>query len=1159
MKYPARNPVAPEFENTADQNLPDIYVGCRLGEYELAERIGEGGMGAVYRACSASGEAVAVKLIKRGMDTDAILRRFHNERRILAALEHPNIARLLDAGTTEDGLPYFVMEYIPGRPVDHYCDEQRLTIDERLRLFLKICAAVECAHQLQVIHRDIKPANILVTQYGEPKLLDFGISKILDRDLLATGDQITLTLGPVMTPRYASPEQARGGPVTPASDIYSLGVLLYELLTGRSPYRPTDRSAAALVHAICFQEAEAASFAIGRPGWTDSSVVAITDHRATNVDTLTGLLVGNLDTILFTALEKNPEARYSSVSQLSGDIERHLQGLPIRARRLRWRQLRRGIRERRNALLAIGAVVITLLALGLGYLPFSRGTAPLRSSVAVLGFENLSHLPSSEWLGTALTEMLSTELAAGGRLRTVPGELVSRVKFELALPNSQTFTNETLARLRRSLSADYVVLGSYLAFGEGDGQQIRLDLRLQNTKSGEIVSSVSETRRASDLVALVTGTGDRLRGQLGAGGVDTAGSISLRSVVPAAGDAARNFAEGLQRLRRFDTLAARDLLRNAVTAAPDHALSHAALAAAASQLGYDLEARDEAKKAMDLSSGLSGEDRASIEGRYFETTHDWDRAVQTYQTLRGKFPDNLEYGLRLAAAQTESGGGRAALETIAALRKLPPAANDPRVDLAQAEAALATSNLPLARASAQRAAQSGTAQGFRILAARAHLLESRIFLQLGDPRRSLAAADESENLYRDAGDRPGLAGALNEAGGVLTQLGDVTAARARFQDALAICQTIGDQACISTDLDSLGVLRRREGDLRGALEMHRKAIEIRRQVGDRSGVAAGLYNIANVLETMGDLPQARQAASEALDLRRQLGENRSASLTLSRLANVQRRQGELDEAVRANEQALSGLRAIGDRGGVALALYNLGLALHDQGHLDRSRSVFEEALAIRREQQDKNNLAQVLAALAAVSLAQDRLPEARKLVTESIQLRQDLGESVSLAQSRLVLSRILIAESQPETAAQTAVHAMATFHKAGSPGLEAEAALVLAQADLALGRLREAQNAFDRANQLLNESRDPHLLLMRDLVLAREYQATGRRAEAARILEGALGQATRLGLAALQFEIRLTQVLAGLAPSAPLVSEANAAGFLGIARKAAMRGRSAPV
>ena len=193
-------------------------------------------MGVVYRSRYVeSGEAFAIKLIKRGMDTESVLRRFHNERRILESLDHPNIARILDAGATPEGLPYFVMELIAGQPISVYCDANKLPVAARLRLFEKVCSAVQCAHESSVIHRDIKPENILVTADGEPKLLDFGIAKVLE--LASPTQDATVTILPVMTPHYASPEQARGAPVKAPSDIYSLGVLLYELLAGSSPYR----------------------------------------------------------------------------------------------------------------------------------------------------------------------------------------------------------------------------------------------------------------------------------------------------------------------------------------------------------------------------------------------------------------------------------------------------------------------------------------------------------------------------------------------------------------------------------------------------------------------------------------------------------------------------------------------------------------------------------------------------------------------------------------------------------------------------------------------------------------------------------------------------------------------------------------------------------
>ena len=238
-------------------------VGRRIGAYDVLEEIGHGGMGEVYRAKRADGhyeKEVAIKMVRGGYDTSSVVERFRHERQILASLDHPNIARLIDGGTTEEGIPYLVMELIEGTPIDQYCEVNDLGVPERLRLFIQVCSAVQYAHQRLVIHRDIKPGNILVTKAGVPKLLDFGIAKILD-----PASSSESTIASPMTPEFASPEQIRGEPITTATDVYSLGVVLYRLLAGRSPYATKIRSPHELAKAICEFEPERPSAAVLRP------------------------------------------------------------------------------------------------------------------------------------------------------------------------------------------------------------------------------------------------------------------------------------------------------------------------------------------------------------------------------------------------------------------------------------------------------------------------------------------------------------------------------------------------------------------------------------------------------------------------------------------------------------------------------------------------------------------------------------------------------------------------------------------------------------------------------------------------------------------------------------------------------------------------------
>jgi non-specific serine/threonine protein kinase/serine/threonine-protein kinase len=352
-----------------------LAPGQPIGRYRVVREIGRGGMGAVYlaeRADSQFEQRVAVKLIKRGMDTDAVLRHFRNERQILAGFDHPHIARLLDGGTTDAGLPYFVMEYVEGVPVDAYCDAHALPVTERLKLFREVCAAVAYAHRHLVVHRDIKPSNILVTADGVPKLLDFGIAKILQPGggLAATATATGLRL---MTPEYASPEQARGLSVTTVSDVYSLGVVLYELLTGHPPHRLKSRAPDEVARALNETEPPRPSTVINTvevgvadgAGAPDASTPeSISRTREGTPERLRRRLRGDLDNIVLTALRKEPGRRYQSVEQFSEDIRRHLEGLPVLARgdTLAYR----GAKFVRRNKAAVAAATLVLLSLVFG-------------------------------------------------------------------------------------------------------------------------------------------------------------------------------------------------------------------------------------------------------------------------------------------------------------------------------------------------------------------------------------------------------------------------------------------------------------------------------------------------------------------------------------------------------------------------------------------------------------------------------------------------------------------------------------------------------------------------------------------------------------------------------------------------------------------------
>jgi serine/threonine protein kinase/Tfp pilus assembly protein PilF len=340
-------------------------VGQRVGPYRILRSLGQGGMGEVFlaeRADEQFQQVVAIKLVKRGLLSRHVQGRLLQERQILATLDHPNIARLYDGGTTSDGTPYIVMEYVDGEPIDLYCDRRRLTIEQRLRLFVTVCSAVHRAHQNLIVHRDLKPSNILVTPDGVPKLLDFGIAKLLDDRAMMHTMAVTQADVRVMTPDHASPEQIRGENITTASDIYVLGVLLYELLTGYKPFAVRGLRFGELERAICEDTPPALDVAIAAGEETSlTTAMEIAQQRSTSTPRLRRELKGELDNIVMMAMRKEPQRRYSSVEQFAADVSRYLDRMPVLARADSWSYRAAKFVRRHSLPVALAASFVVLL------------------------------------------------------------------------------------------------------------------------------------------------------------------------------------------------------------------------------------------------------------------------------------------------------------------------------------------------------------------------------------------------------------------------------------------------------------------------------------------------------------------------------------------------------------------------------------------------------------------------------------------------------------------------------------------------------------------------------------------------------------------------------------------------------------------------------
>jgi eukaryotic-like serine/threonine-protein kinase len=1017
-------------------------AGKRIGAYRILREIGYGGMAVVYlaeRADEQYRKRVAIKMLQPGVNKDEILRRFRNERQALAALDHPGIVKLLDGGSTDDGLPYLIMEYVEGVRIDQYCDTHRLSIPARLQLFRAVCLAVQYAHETLVIHRDLKPSNILVTQQGVVRLLDFGIAKVLNPQW-SPETALTRTGWRAMTPEYASPEQMRGAPVTKTTDIYSLGVVLYELLSGHRPHRVGDDSAFEMEpRRYQEEEPEKPSLAVDRidekVSSDDSTRTLITpalvaEARALRPEELTRTLRGDLDTIVMKAIRWVPEDRYSSAEEFAQDIERHLAGLPIQARKPT-PLYRAGKFVRRHTESLATAILILTVTAGLGVWAArwlwkqKMATEPtpgavhirIRPSIAILGFKNLSTRPDTAWVSTALSEMLTTVVGAGEQLRTVPDETVARTKLDLGLSDVESLPPEAVAQVRNNLASDFIVLGSYLDQGKEKGGQIRLDLRLEDTVKGETVAAVSETGSEKTMIDLASQVGARLRQQFGLEKLSQLEADGVRAEVPSNPEAMRPYSQGLASTRAFDALSAQAFLSNAVAIDPGFPLAHSELARTWSSLGYDANAQQEAKKALDQAGNLSREKHLLVEARFYETSRDWAKAIEAYQTLFSFFPDNLEYGLQLANAETAAGRGKDALKSLTALDALRvQTKGDPRINLARSDAAASLGDSKLRRDTAELAAQQAGRQGAKLLLARARDSECRALADLGENEKAKGACYEARQIYQAAGDRSGLAQSLHDMAEVPINQGDFGGAEKLYSQALVIDRAIGNQKGQAKELLNLGVISVKNGQFTTALRFYDEALQDYQNAGDKSGMAAVMGNTGILLRIQGKLQDALNHFQNALELSNQVGHRASSAQAMSAMGDVLLEEGDLPGAYKAYRQASAIDREIGRKIIYASNLTQIGQVLRQQGKAAEAEQAYRESLSMEEELGNKSDAAETRLALAELDCDSGRGTEAEQLSRAAVEaFRADAyADEQSLAQS--TLSRALLQQEKIDEA-----------------------------------------------------------------------------------------------------------------------------------------------
>lgn len=672
-------------------------------------------------------------------------------------------------------------------------------------------------------------------------------------------------------------------------------------------------------------------------------------------------------------------------------------------------------------------------------LPASKVEAPgaetpprIRRSVAVLGFRNLPDHPEDNWLSPAFSEMLSTELASNGDLRMVPGEDVARVKHELPLADEDSLAKPTLDRLRTNPGADIVILGSYTVLPGKADKRIRLDVRVQDTIRGETIAEKSFTGSEGNLFELTTQAGEALRQSLGLSAASTQASVQARAALPSNQEAVRFYTAGQERLWAFDYGHARDLLTKAVAADPGYPLAHAALAEAWTHLGYTSVARAEIERARALYGHLGSEDRLLIDGQYYAATQDRARAIDAYRQLFTQFPDNLDYGLRLADEQRWV-NPKDSLHTLDTLRHLPlPSSDDPRIDYIEARSWV-NNDVAKAQAAARRAVEKGTAQGSRLLVAHAYGILCQTITNGGSTAEVVQACQNARESFAAVGDRN-------------------NAAR---------------ETCDFADFYY------QRGDLDRAEAMYQEAIKVFRQVGDLEGLTTASSNLGDISLARGNLTEAARSLSDAIPGYKEMGDKDGVALTLSDLGEVARRRGDLRAALASYREARAIANEIDDKRAIAYALAGIGDVLADRGDLAAARKSYEESLALRKQTGEKQTVAETELALARLSLEEGHAADAETVIRKcKEQFHQD-GQADDELGAAAALIDALRGQGKSVGAAKEKQANQALAAKSTNQLNRLQFDLAAARVELAIGHLSQARAQLQRA---LDSARAHHFL-----------------------------------------------------------------------------------
>jgi serine/threonine protein kinase/tetratricopeptide (TPR) repeat protein len=1057
------------------------------GRYEIVQLLGEGGMGAVYKARDREVDrTVALKLIRPELASNpTILARFKQELLTAHQVTHKNVIRIYDIAEA-DGVKFITMEYVDGSDLRHILIENgKLAPERAIEIIRQVCLALEAAHSAGVIHRDLKPQNIMQdSKTGRLLVMDFGLARSIE------SEGMTQTGALLGTIEYMSPEQSMGKPLDQRSDIFAVGLIFYEMLTGKTPYKADTAMA---------------------------SLLRRNQERATPAADLDASVPKGLSDIVSKCLERELTNRYQNVQEILQDLDAYqgarptlasISTLPVAPPKptLPWKWI------------GIGSLVLVMLAGGwvlrTGLVRTGSSTAGSGNvkvpelSLAILPFRNASGDSSLDWLGPTLADMLSTGVGQSSQLRVISPERLHQVLSDLRITAESPVDATMISHIAESSSANTVFWGKYVRYQD----KVRIEGTLQDLKHGRNYPIALDAPAEKDVSGTVTQIAEQIRRNLSVS-ADVMNELRASSFQPSSKStvALRNYTQGVQMLRVGRNLDAVKMFDVAIKEDPNFALAHSRLAEAESALGYDSEAEQFAQKGWGLSENLPPAEKYLITAIRDKIGRNYPEAIRAYENLARASPGNTDVRLSLAKLYEDSGASEQASEQYQRILTSNP--KDIVATLAMARIALSSGNAqaslePLNRA-LSLSIQSGNDEQW---ATSLHAI-GYAYALLNKSEEALSNYDHALGIRRRIGEKRGIAKSLNRMAGVEASLGRNKVALAHFEEALQVSREIGDKRGQGDILLDLGNFYDDSGDHERSLKLFKESLRIERDIGNESLQAICLNNIGSVYFSKGEYQDALTYFQQALQLREKSNVPQDIVESVHNVAETSVRMGQYDQAVSQYMRALKLRRSVDDARGAAIESYSIGTLFEYQGRFGAAINSKQEALKTFRDLKERSFwMAEILGGYAESLTLAGRGQESKQYLDEALSLSRELKNDGLVAQTLVFEGDVSYYRGEANSALPLYAQAVLAAAHSKEPEKVLIAKIGLAKAEIEAGR---AAAAVTSLRPLARQAEDQGFAYM--AVECSVYMADGMlrshdSLHARQELERALLQAEKLGL-----------------------------------------------